>query len=414
MSAASAYVDQISPRPLSKLAPVAALLALVGVAAFVRGLLTEPATAWRAFHVNYLYFAGIAQGGVVFAAILTIVGAKWPGPVKRFAESLGAWVPLTIVFGAIDLLGPRYVEGNAAHHYIYPWYPLFEAKAKWLNAPRLIAWDLLTLVLLATLSYFFLRASLTTATPGASDADKDAAAARMRFLAPPICLAYAFGFSFLAFDQVMSLTPTWFSNLFGGFFSWGGLLSAVSVTTLLTVLHRNAPGLAGQITKSRMHDLGKLIFAFSIFWMYLFFSQYLVIWYGNLPEETQFFEARLGPQFMMDLWYWDLFWEHIFGDPWVKVSLFAWICIWVIPFWFLLGQRPKKTWWFLGGVATISAFGFWVERNVLIWPSLAPKDTFAFLGVTQIGVALGFLGLFMLVNMWYRSRFLAVPVDASH
>jgi hypothetical protein len=154
-----------------------------------------------------------------------------------------------------------------------------------------------------------------------------------------------------------------------------------------------------------------MIFAFSIFWMYLFFSQYLVIWYGNLPEETSFIGARLGTEFLMDTWYWQGWWERVWDEPWVKVTLFAWICIWVIPFWFLLGQRPKKTGGFLATVATISAFGFWVERNVLIWPSLAPDETWAFLGVVQVGTALGFLGLFALTVLLYTRRFpsLAVP-----
>jgi hypothetical protein len=243
------------------------------------------------------------------------------------------------------------------------------------------------------------------------EAEREASARRTRFLAPIICLAYAFGFSLIAFDQVMSLTPTWFSNLFGAFFAWGGFLSAVSVTALLAVLHRDYPGLEGEITTSRLHDLGKMIFAFSIFWMYLFFSQYLVIWYGNLPEETQFFGARLGTEFLKDTWYWAGWWDRVWGEPWVKVTLFAWICIWVIPFWTLLGQRPKKTGWFLATIATVSAFGFWIERNVLIWPSLVPENTWAFLGVVQIGTALGFLGLFALTLLFFMRRFpsLAVP-----
>jgi hypothetical protein len=144
--------------------------------------------------------------------------------------------------------------------------------------------------------------------------------------------------------------------------------------------------------------------------MYLFFSQYLVIWYGNLPEETQFFEARLGTEFLMDTWYWEGWWTRI-GEPWVKVSLLAWICIWVVPFWFLLGQVPKKTWWFVGSVSVVSLVGFWIERNVLIWPSLEPKNTLAFLGPQQCAVALGFLGAFALVSMLYRSRYMAVPVE---
>jgi hypothetical protein len=403
VSAADGYQDEIRPSAVSKpAAAVAAVLVVLGLIAFVTG---DAATAWRAFHVNYLYFAGLAQGGVVFAAILNIVGANWPGPVRRLAESLGAWIPVTLVLGIIDLAGASYVYA--------PWWPEFAAKPHWLNKGRLIGTDLGVLLLLGVLSLLFMRASLVGAMPRASAEQKEAAAARARFLAPPICLAYAFGYSFLAFDQVMSLTPTWFSNLFGGFFAWGGLLSAVAGTTVLAVLHRNHPGLEGEITKSRLHDLGKLIFAFSIFWMYLFFAQYLVIWYGNLPEETQFFHARLGSEFLMDTWYWEGWWTRI-GEPWVKVTLLAWICIWVVPFWFLLGQRPKKTWWFVGTVAFVLAFGHWLERNVMVWPSYADAagNSFAWLGTTQIGMALGFLGAFALVNMFYRSRFLAVPTHS--
>jgi len=230
-------------------------------------------------------------------------------------------------------------------------------------------------------------------------------------LAPGICLLYAFGYTFIGFDQVMSLSPTWFSNLFGGYFAWGGFLGAITATTVLCVLHRKHPGLEGEVSRERLHDLGKMIFAFSIFWMYLFFSQYLVIWYGNLPEETQFFAARLGTEFLQSTWYFDGWADRIWNQPYVKVTLFAWVCCWVIPFWFLLGQKPKKTWWFVGSVAAISSLGFWVERNILIWPSLVPDDTWSFLGWIQIGIAIGFLGAFALCYLTYTRVFpgLAVP-----
>ena len=401
MSAATAYVDEIRPSALSRLAPLAALLAIAGLGyGFAAG---DAATFWRSFHVNYLYFGVIAQGGVVLSCIFTIVGAKWPGPVKRLAESLGLWTVVTpVLFLADWLLGRSYIYSA--------WLPVFEAKPKWLNEGRLFWWDLGLMVVLAALSQLFLASSRKLATPGASEAEKDAARGRMKNLAPLICLSYAFGWSIICFDQVMSLTPTWYSNLFGAYFAWGGLLSAVTLTTVLAALHRNYPGLEGQITKERLHDLGKLIFAFSIFWMYLFFSQYLVIWYGNLPEETQFFQTRLGSEFLMDTWYW-AGWADRINEPWVKVSLSAWICIWVVPFWFLLGQVPKKTWWFVSSVATVSLVGFWIERNVLIWPSLEPTNTLAFLGAPQCAIALGFVGAFAFVNMLYRSRFMAVPVE---
>jgi hypothetical protein len=419
------YVDQANPQPLPRTAlGIAGILAVIGVLCFGYGLASDPETAWRAFHVNYLYWGAIAQGGLAVAATFVIVGAKWPGPVRRIAESLAAWVPVTLLLGIV---------GIAGKDYIYPWIaePL-PWKEAWLNTTRMYATDLGVLALLTFLTFLFLKASLRPTLKAAEadaqgfaksmigswtsgwkgDAEEQAESDRKtRFLAPIIALAFAFGWTILAFDQVMSLEPTWFSNLFGGFFTWGGFLGAISLTTLLAVLYRNHPGLEGQISKDRLHDLGKMIFAFSIFWMYLFFSQYIVIWYGNLPEETQFFTDRLGSEFVMSTWYWEGWAGRVLGSPWAPITLFAWICIWVIPFWFLLGAKPKKTWWFVGPVALVSVFGFWIERNVLIWPSLAPDERWAFLGVIQIGTALGFLGLFGLVHLAFTHVFptLAVP-----
>jgi hypothetical protein len=194
----------------------------------------------------------------------------------------------------------------------------------------------------------------------------------------------------------------------------------VAATALISVLHRNAPGLQGQITAPRMHDLGKMIFAFSVFWMYLFWSQYLVIWYGNLPEETQFFQARLGEMFLVEPgntgWEWNFSWERLGESPFAWLSMWVWACCWIIPFWVLLGQRPKKTPAILGAVAAVVMLGFWLERNVLIWPSLTPNDGNAWLDGITIGIALGFLGAFTLVYLVFTRVFpaLAVPADASH
>ncbi|MAE95623.1 MAG: hypothetical protein CL910_13275 [Deltaproteobacteria bacterium] len=423
----SGVSERANPRPLP-VGPffIAAFLAVVGVLAFAAGLARDPAAAWIAFHTNTLYFGSLAQGGGLLAAIFVIVGARWPGPVRRITESLAAWVPVTFILVVISLAFGR--------EYIYePWlHGPPPGKEPWLNMPRLAGSNLFVLGLLTLLTLVFLRASNRPYLKGAAEGaqgfaktmferwtsgwrgdeeEKAASADRLRVLAPIVVLTYAMGYSLIGFDQIMSLTPTWFSNLFGGFFAWGGFLSAVSATTLIAVLLRGSPGLEGALTTARFHDLGKMIFAFSIFWMYLFFSQYLVIWYGNLPEETQFFQARLGSEFLQGTWYFSGWGERVTSEPWVIPTLFAWVCIWVIPFWCLLGQKAKKTPGFLGSIALISLLGFWVERNVLVWPSLVPEDSYAFLGNIQVGIALGFLGLFAMTVMAYQRLFptLLVP-----
>jgi hypothetical protein len=421
---AGTVVERANPRSLPQPATlICAGLAALGTIAFLAGLAVDAPTAWRAFHVNFVYFAGLSQGGLVLAAVFVIVGAHWPGPVRRIAEGLAAWAPVSLVLGSLGYFG---------REHLFEWIHHPVGKEGWLDVGRVYATDIAIYAVFALLALVFLRAStrpimqsgIAQGGPGKpwferfgggwrGDAQERAAAAsRIHTLAPIVCLVYAIGFTMVAFDQVMSMEPTWYSNLFGAYVSWGGFLSAVAATALISVLLRNHPGLEGEITTARMHDLGKMIFAFSVFWMYLFWSQYLPIWYGNLPEETQYFETRLGPQFLQDTW--DFVSSRVTEHPYARLTLLVWACCWITPFWVLLGQRPKKTPVILGGVALVVLVGFWLERNVLVWPSVLPQDGSAWLGWIQLGTAAGFTGAFALVYLVYSRVFptVAVPEKA--
>jgi hypothetical protein len=399
------------------------VLILLGIIAMGVGIASgHPETAWRAFHVNWVYFGLMSQAAICLSAALVIIGAKWAGPVRHVAESLAAWVPISIVLFVIgNVFGGQYIHANWIDGAPY-------GKEWWLSFPRVFWADFLVLAITGVLTLVYLRASFRPALKGASeyavqgkrwfaawtadwqgdDKEWKASEDRLRVLAPVLCLLYAFGFTIVVFDQVMAISPAWFSNIFGWYVLWGGWLSGICATALLCVLlKRHAPGWDAVVTKARMHDLGKMIFAFSIFWMYLFFSQYIVIWYGNLPEETEFLQARLGSQFMQDTWFWV---SNRLDEPYVQLSLAAWAGCWIIPFWVLLGQAAKKTPAVLGTVAAIVLFGFWLERNALVWPSLVPEDGGAWIGGVQIGVALGFLGAFVLVISYFTRIFPTLPL----
>jgi hypothetical protein len=144
-----------------------------------------------------------------------------------------------------------------------------------------------------------------------------------------------------------------------------------------------------------------------------------VIWYGNIPEETFFIGDRLGSQFLQDVWFMDGFWERL-TEPYVKLTLFVWLLLWVLPFWVLLGQRPKKTPAILGAITLGSLFGFWLERYILVTPSLvSPAKVLAGAPITpfgwvEVGVGLGFLGLFFLCFMLFARVFpAALPSKAA-
>ena len=419
----SAVVERANPRAIpGPLLGLCGVLMLIGLVSFFVGLGRDPQTAWLAFHVNYLYFGAMAQGGMALACALAIVGAKWAGPVRHVAASLAAWVPVTFVLCLIGgLFGGEYIFANWWHGAPYP-------KQHWLTPGRVYTTDLIILGVLSLLSYRFIKASFRPACHGAAeqasgwakqrfeswsrdwkgdDAEQATAKKKLAVLAPVTALAFAFGYGMIGFDQVMSLTPSWFSNIFAWYFAWGGFLCGITLTALICVLLRNTPGWREEIDRPRMHDLGKMVWAFSIFWMYLFFSQYIVIWYGNLPEETQFFSMRLGSQFLQDTWFWE--WSRL-DEPYVKLSLAAWAGCWIIPFTILIGQAAKKTPAILGSISAISLLGFWLERNALVWPSLIPDDGMAWAGVIQFGIALGFLGAFALVHLAFSRVFPTLPL----
>jgi hypothetical protein len=428
-------IEKANPRPLPQpLTGICAGAAVLGVVAFIYGLATDPQTAWLAFHTNFVYFGTLGQGGLILAAIFCTVGARWPGPYRRIAEGLGAWVPVTAVLAVVGYFG---------RHYIFEWSRVGAAHGKevWLNDARVYGTDITILVLLAIWALIFLRTSLRPTLGGGSPGqtgfaktmserwtsgwkgdreERDLSDAKLGRMAPPMILFFAIGFSLVVFDQVMSMEQLWFSNLFGAYVLWGGIASALSLTVVLAILHRKAPGFEGQVSEARMHDAGKLIFAFAIFWLYLFFAQYLVIYYGNLPEETIFFRDRLGPQFLIDKGYteaafalswqlWDFKWARL-SEGWGWISMIVWLFNWIIPFWVLLGQRPKKTVWIAGPVACGVVIGFWLERNLLVWPSVVKGDQLAWLGPIQIGVLLGFAGAFALVFLIYSRVFPSIAV----
>jgi len=186
---------------------------------------------------------------------------------------------------------------------------------------------------------------------------------------------YVYVFTLVAFDGIMALQPHWFSNLLGGFIFMGAFLGAHMLLALLMIYGSVHLGISDLVSPKQRHDLGKLCFGFSVFWTYLMWAQFLVIWYGNMPEETGFVFARL--------------WGH-----WLPVAKAVGIGMFIIPFFGLLGVAPKKSRITLGFFASVSLTALWLERFLLVMPSVTvlPGPTF---GLPELGPTLGFAGLFL-------------------
>ncbi len=420
--------DVATPRSLpTRPAAIFAVLAAIGAVTLLIGASSSDAElakrTYRVFLHNWLMWAVLSNGALVLSSAMRLTNARWQGPIQRVAEAMGAYVPVSLVLFAVVYLG---------RHHLYPWveHPV-PGKEFWFEPTFAFTRDTIALLWITFISLFYLYISIRpmlgnaresssglratlyqrwTAGWRGEERERAFAMRRGRKLAAVLVLSYAICYSLIGIDLIMSLAPEWVSTMFPAYYSWGGFLSACSMLAVICVVMRNSSDLKGEITPSRLHDMGKMIFAFSIFWMYLFWSQYFVIWYANIPEETGFVINRLGSQFIQDTWYFDRFWERL-TEPYVYVSLSVWLLVWVLPFWVLLGQKPKKTPAILGPIALGSVLGFYLERYILVTPSLIPpKAVLAGAAITpfswvELGIATGFVGLFFLCFLSFAKVF---------
>ena len=286
-------------------------------------------------------------------------------------------------FGFLPLSFVLFWALYAGRHEIFVWvdHPLAE-KADWLNAPFLFARDGAGLLIMTLLSLWFVRVSRREevrqwAETSGNIGDPPRA---MRRLAVAMTLCYAAIYSLIAFDLVMSLAPRWHSTLFGAYFFAGAYWSAVvAIALIAVVMGRNVSGEIERRHRDALHDIGKLFFACSVFWVYLLFAQYIVIWYGDIPAETFFVVPRV---------------QHL---PWGALGWSALALIWAIPFCVLMGKRPKRTPAILGTVAVLGLIGMWIERYVLVVPSLSPAHIP--FGWIEAAITLGFFGAFGLTAL---------------
>jgi len=372
-----------------------AILAVVGGAAFLLGISGDGALrAWQAYLVNYVFWTGLAFGAVLFSAVLNMSYARWGRPVKRLAEAFGAFLPVS--FGLFWVI----FFGRAE---LFSWVrqPI-QAKQVWLNVPFFFARNGAALLLLTVLSlalvYYSVRADrqwLAQADPTSSAPGKkpwEQSWRIQKILSPVVGFVYAFALSLLAFDLIMSLDPNWYSTLFGAYYFMANFYMGIAAIYLVTLLSLNSPGLREYVHDRQLHDLGKLTLAFSVFTGYLFYAQFNTIWYGNLPDETRYVILRLNL------------------PPWQPLAWVILFMIFVIPFSVLLNRRIKLKRSPMIVLTTVILTGMWLERFMLVAPSIWSFD-FLPIGLLEMLITAGFFGLVALCVLLFLKRVPLIPVS---
>ena len=322
------------------------VLGVVALALAIAGALLSDETAQKvalvSYHAGFLFTLGLTLGSMILVMILHQVNAGWAATVRRQLENVMSLIPLCLAFFI-----PVAVLAPMLFHWMDPQHTagdvIYAAKAAYLNKPFFYARAAVYFIAWLIFSQRLYRLSVGQDSDG--DRWRSAKARRMSSYG---LLVMALTAAFASFDWMMSLDYEWFSTMFGVYFFAGFIGAATSLCALILILLRNAGVIEGLVTREHLHDLGKLMFGFTVFWAYIGFSQYFLIWYGNIPEETMWFQIRRT-------------------DMWMPYSIALAFGRFIVPF-LILMPRPWRRSPMVLGVMAVWILGFhaldtyWVVR----------------------------------------------------
>ena len=362
---------------------IAAACALLGAASCAILGAANPKQFFFSWLVSFLFFLSLALGALFFVLIQYATQGGWGIVVRRICETVFATVPVMailfvpLLFGLHDLY-PWSVPGAAEQDALLRW------KAPFLNVPFFLIRAVIYFVCWSFIALLYYRSSR------GQDATGDpAVSARLRKFAGPCIIVLALTSTFASIDWIVSLTPHWYSTMFGVYFFAGSFIGFIALLSVVAPAMRGAGLLDTVITAEHLQDLGKFLFAFTAFWAYIGFSQFFLIRYANLPEETIWFKARLD-------------------GSWEIVSLLLMAGHFGVPFFYLMGRAVKRREW------TLAVGGVWllmmhfVDIYWQVMPTLHPEgvrpsalDVAAFLAVG---------GCFVATTGWLMRRQALVPL----
>ena len=352
------------------------ILIAIGVVAFIAGFISDPTRAWANFLLNNVYFISLAAGAVLFLSIQRVTQSGWSAAFLRVPESMGMYIPVAAVLFLIMILGINSLyhwshEDAVAHD------ALLKHKEPYLNVPFWIIRMVVFFSLWTLLAVMLRKHSLREDEIGGMEIFRKAEHTGKIYI-----FVILITFSFSAFDWVMSIDPHWYSALFALKNFVSAFYHAAAIITFIVLL-LNQFGYFPFLKKSHMHDFASYIFMLCIIWGYFWFAEFMLIWYGNIPEETTYFVARLQT------------------DEW-RLFFFANIIInWFIPFTIMMPAKSRRSKLTLKIVIPVLLLGLGIDLYLQIFPGVVGKQV---LGFNEIGGFFGFAGLFALVVGYTLSK----------
>lgn len=369
--------------PWSRIPWIGGAVGIVGLLASLALASSDPKQFYFSWLVAFLFFLGLALGCLYFVLIHYATQAGWGVVVRRIAENFAATLPVFILLFVPILFGMQQ---------LFPWSvpgagekdAMLAAKAPYLNASFFYLRAVVCFVCWSLIATYYARSSAAQDRTGDLSISR-----RLRKLSGPAIIVLALTQTIASIDWIMSLEPHWYSTIFGVYFFAGSIMACTALLAIVAVAMQRAGFLRDVVTREHLHDLGKLLFTFMVFWTYIAFSQFFLIWYANIPEETIWYKIRLD-------------------GSWKPVSAFLALGHFVIPFFFLMSRHIKR------GAATLVVGASWMiamhllDVYWLVMPALHEHGlSIRLLDLTTF-LAVG--GFFFGAAAWRTRRQAVVPI----
>ncbi len=396
------HIEVTSTKPYeftSKNKIIAIAMMVIGLVAVIAQFATHHHQTWGNLLMNNFYFMAMALGGTFFLALQYVAEVGWSVVIKRILEAMSQY----LLFAGAIMIAIIAAGGHDLYHWMHhdvvdPNSPTYDAiiagKSGYLNP--VFFWIRIIAYFVIWYGFAFLVRKESLAM------ENDLSGAEARYMkikrwGAAFLVLFAVTSSTAAWDLIMSIETHWFSTLFGWYTFAGMFISSICVLTFTTA-YLKSKGYLPEVNEHHLHDIGKFMFAFSIFWTYLWFAQFMLIWYSNIPEEITYFELRQ---------------DHYRG-----IWLGAFFINFIAPFLVLMTRDAKRKLYLIMFMSIVLFIGHWLDTYIMIIPGAMIQQghggemVFGHIGWMEICTTIGFLGLFIYVVQHHLSK--APLVSKNH
>ncbi|MEK6628615.1 MAG: molybdopterin oxidoreductase [Bdellovibrionota bacterium] len=360
---------------------------VIGIITFALGIFKNPERMWTSYLTAFFFFASLACGAMFFIAINYTSKAGWSASIRRFVEAMTSFFPIMLISSLVLIFGFKYLYAWGTPETLHS---LAHSKQIYL-AP----WFVITrLVIFGVGSLYFAKQIVGNSLKQDLTGDHALTHKNLAYSIGYIAF-FAIFFTMFSIDLMMSLLPTWYSTIYGIYCFTAAIQSTMAFLAIVVVWMRHSTWISGYITEEHQHDIGKFLKGFTVFWAYIAFSQFMLIWYANIPEETEFYIIRSL-------------------NGWMPVSFALLIFRFIVPFLVLLPRSSKRNDSILVSISILVLVMQYTDLYWLVYPNF--NDGVPRFGFWEIGMFLGFAGLFLMTmtNFLTKNSLVAVNDPRIH